>query len=125
MLVLTRKLNQQIRIGDDVTITVLRVKGNTIRIGVEAPRNVRVVRGELQPLSQRLELEIPLDALIDQGGMDVQDESEGEPAHDFPTVNLRSRAVAPVGRTESDRGPLSGIVTFRRITANELVGTAN
>ncbi|MEQ8791237.1 MAG: carbon storage regulator CsrA [Pirellulaceae bacterium] len=49
MLVLSRKLNEQIRIGANVTITVLRVKGNAVRIGVEAPRNVRVVRGELPP----------------------------------------------------------------------------
>lgn len=49
MLVLSRKLNEQIRIGNNVTVTILRVKGNVVRIGVEAPRNVRVVRGELPP----------------------------------------------------------------------------
>jgi|SRR5262245_6992765 len=47
MLVLTRKLQQQIKIGEQVTVTILRVKGNTVRVGVEAPRDVRVVRGEL------------------------------------------------------------------------------
>lgn len=47
MLVLTRKLSQQIKIGDNVTLTVLRVKGNTVRLGIEAPRDVRVVRSEL------------------------------------------------------------------------------
>lgn len=47
MLVLTRKLDEAIRIGDDIKITILRVKGNTIRIGIEAPREVRVVRDEL------------------------------------------------------------------------------
>ena len=50
MLVLTRKLQEKIRIGNEITITVLRVKGNTVRIGVEAPRDVRVVRGELARL---------------------------------------------------------------------------
>jgi carbon storage regulator CsrA len=60
MLVLTRKLQEKIRIGSDITITVLRVKGNTVRIGVEAPRDVRVVRGELArfeapPLAARVE----------------------------------------------------------------------
>jgi carbon storage regulator CsrA len=48
MLVLTRKLDESIRIGDDIKITVLRVKGNTVRIGIEAPRDVRVVRNELK-----------------------------------------------------------------------------
>lgn len=47
MLVLTRKSRDTIRIGDNVTVTILRVKGNTVRVGIEAPREVRVVRGEL------------------------------------------------------------------------------
>jgi carbon storage regulator CsrA len=47
MLVLTRKLKQSIQIGDDVTITVLRVQGNSVRIGIEAPTSVRVLRAEL------------------------------------------------------------------------------
>jgi len=47
MLVLTRKLQQQIKIGDQVTVTILRVKGQTVRVGIEAPRDVRVIRGEL------------------------------------------------------------------------------
>lgn len=47
MLVLTRKLQEQLRIGDNVTVTVLRVKGNTVRLGIEAPRDVSILRGEL------------------------------------------------------------------------------
>ena len=47
MLVLSRKLNQEIMIGENVKITVLKVKGNTVRLGIEAPRHVRVLRGEL------------------------------------------------------------------------------
>jgi carbon storage regulator CsrA len=49
MLVLTRKLQEKIRIGDSITITVLRVKGNAVRLGIDAPRSVRVVRSELPP----------------------------------------------------------------------------
>lgn len=49
MLVLTRKANQQIQIGENIVITVLQVKGNSVRLGIEAPREVRVVRGELGP----------------------------------------------------------------------------
>jgi carbon storage regulator CsrA len=51
MLVLTRKVNQQIRLGDNITVTILRVQGNSIRIGVDAPKDVQVVRGELNPLT--------------------------------------------------------------------------
>ena len=47
MLVLTRKPEEQIRIGDDIVITIVRVKGNTIRVGIDAPKGVRIVRGEL------------------------------------------------------------------------------
>ena len=47
MLVLTRKTQEKIQIGDSVTITVVRIKGNTVRVGIEAPRDVRVVREEL------------------------------------------------------------------------------
>lgn len=49
MLVLSRKLNEQIQIGDNITVTILRVKGNSVRVGIEAPRSVRVVRSELPP----------------------------------------------------------------------------
>ncbi|MDX1948815.1 MAG: carbon storage regulator [Pirellulaceae bacterium] len=50
MLVLTRKFQQQIKIGDQITITILRVKGQTVRVGIDAPRDVRVVRAELPPV---------------------------------------------------------------------------
>jgi carbon storage regulator CsrA len=47
MLVLTRKLQEQIQIGDDIVITILKVRGQQVRVGIEAPRNVRVLRAEL------------------------------------------------------------------------------
>ena len=47
MLVLGRKQNERIHIGDDIIITVLEVRGQTVKIGIEAPREVRVLRGEL------------------------------------------------------------------------------
>src|SRR5262249_47660841 len=47
MLVLSRKQQQQIKIGDHITVTIVKVKGNTVRVGIEAPRNVRVIRAEL------------------------------------------------------------------------------
>ena len=47
MLVLTRKQNEKVRIGDSITITVLRMKGKAVRLGIEAPQEVNVIRGEL------------------------------------------------------------------------------
>lgn len=49
MLVLTRKLDQQIQIGEGITVTVLEVKGNTVKLGIAAPKEVRVLRAELKP----------------------------------------------------------------------------
>ncbi|MEM1226511.1 MAG: carbon storage regulator [Planctomycetota bacterium] len=48
MLVLSRKMDETIRIGDDVEITVLKIRNNQVRLGIRAPRDVRVLRGELQ-----------------------------------------------------------------------------
>jgi carbon storage regulator CsrA len=47
MLVLTRKLQEKIYIGDNVTITIVRIQGSTVRVGIEAPDDVRVMRGEI------------------------------------------------------------------------------
>lgn len=47
MLVLTRRKNQSIVIGEDIVVTVLEVKGDQIRLGITAPRDVQVYRSEL------------------------------------------------------------------------------
>lgn len=47
MLVLTRKLGEVIRVGDVVTVRVLEVKGNQVRLGVEAPAEIRIYREEV------------------------------------------------------------------------------
>jgi carbon storage regulator len=51
MLVLTRKKGETITIGDNIQIQVLSVKGGQVRIGVEAPKEVRVSREECESLS--------------------------------------------------------------------------
>ena len=47
MLILTRKANETLTIGDDVTVTILGVKGNQVRIGVNAPKEISVHREEV------------------------------------------------------------------------------
>jgi carbon storage regulator CsrA len=47
MLVLTRKCQEKIRIGDRVCVTVFHIKGKAVRLGIEAPADVRILRGEL------------------------------------------------------------------------------
>ncbi|MCJ8170052.1 carbon storage regulator CsrA [Atopomonas sediminilitoris] len=61
MLILTRRVGETLMVGDEVTITVLGVKGNQVRIGVNAPKEVAVHREEIY---QR-----------------IQKEKEGEPNH--------------------------------------------
>ena len=49
MLVLTRKLMEKLFIGDDICVTVVRLEGGQVRLGIEAPREITVVRAELVP----------------------------------------------------------------------------
>lgn len=74
MLVLTRKKSEAIRIGNDVFVKVIRTGRSTVKIGIDAPANVRVVRGELvitagghdTPEMTTHEVEIHEDACSDQ-----------------------------------------------------------
>jgi carbon storage regulator len=56
MLVLSRRESEQIRLGDSIVVTVVKLAGDRVRLGIEAPADVLVLRGELQ----RHEVEPPL-----------------------------------------------------------------
>jgi len=65
MLVLSRKVNETIQIGDDIEIRILEVKGDTIRIGIEAPKSIDILRGELvQSISDSNTEAITLDVTL-------------------------------------------------------------
>ncbi|MGD9888575.1 MAG: carbon storage regulator CsrA [Halothiobacillaceae bacterium] len=70
MLILTRRVGEVLRIGDDVSITILGVKGNQVRIGIDAPKDVAVHREEIY---QRIKREGDIDAVAD-------DDFDGEAA---------------------------------------------
>ena len=54
MLVLSRKLMEKLYIGDEICITVVRMEGGQVRLGIEAPRHIPVVRAELSHSRRRL-----------------------------------------------------------------------
>ena len=86
MLVLTRRRNQSIVIGTDIIVTVLEVKGDQIRLGITAPRDVQVYRQEL------------LEALTEANRSAVLDEPPAAP----PTTAPPS-PPASLGRTPQFR----------------------
>ena len=59
MLVLSRKSGQRVMIGNDVIVSIVEVRGSTIRVGIEAPRSVPVHREEVL-LRERVDVEEPL-----------------------------------------------------------------
>ena len=50
MLVLSRKLNQRILIGNDIAIMIVEIRAGVVRIGIDAPKMVKIVRAELLPI---------------------------------------------------------------------------
>ncbi len=54
MLVLSRKESQRIRLGDSIVITIVKISGDKVRVGIDAPGEVLVLRDELEPRGQTL-----------------------------------------------------------------------
>ncbi len=65
MLVLSRKRNEKVLIDGGITVEVLQIKGNTVRLGISAPSDVKVMRGELKPYGMSIvEMQIPQSVAI-------------------------------------------------------------
>ena len=65
MLILTRRVGETLMIGDEITVTVLGVKGNQVRVGVNAPRDVALHREEIY---QRIQVEDEAPAAASSAG---------------------------------------------------------
>ena len=110
MLVLTRKQTETIKIGDSITITILRLKGQAVRVGIDAPRDVRVIRGELTSKESELLAE---SLAVLTSAQEANDSVEENLEEENPqVVQFRfspQKTAAPVSTTS--RGPLSGFLT--------------
>ena len=65
MLILSRKVGEKIAIGENVTIVVNRISGNRVALGIHAPKDIRVVRGELERFADEfdeVQVEMPVAA---------------------------------------------------------------
>jgi carbon storage regulator len=74
MLILTRRVGETVMIGNDVTVTILGVKGNQVRVGINAPKNVAVHREEIYERIKREQ----------QGQGNSKGEGEGESEDNEP-----------------------------------------
>jgi len=68
MLVLSRKVEEKILVGDNVTITIVRIGGDTVRIGIEAPPEIIVLRAELKKKEEEEEKELEAEGTREGGG---------------------------------------------------------
>src|SRR5262245_17651226 len=91
MLVLSRKQQQQIKIGDQITVTIVKVKGNTVRVGIEAPRDVRVIRAELPKEGSEVEETTTLAEVVIDASEPVVKSSE-ETAGEVISFRVRCEA---------------------------------
>jgi carbon storage regulator CsrA len=77
MLVLTRKLGEKLVIGGSITLTVVEIRGNHVRLAVDAPRHIRILRGELagrqnQPVHSQQLLEPAVDERLGEWQHDIR-----------------------------------------------------
>ena len=109
MLVLTRKLQQQIKIGEQITVTILKVKGNTVRVGISAPRDVRVIRGELPKEGVAAET-VEVDAtVVEHAAVTIGEQSE----ETVEAVEEAGAAACSAGETPAP--PATAHLPLRRI----------
>ena len=102
MLLLTRKLGENIRIGDDVKITIVEVKGNHVKLGIDAPPSVKVHREEIYERIQQ-------ENRRNQAQGAAEGTSGGAPPGSAGTDSTRSaNGSAAVPRATEEKGDANG-----------------
>lgn len=97
MLILTRRVGETVMIGNDVTVTVLGVKGNQVRVGINAPKNVAVHREEIYKRIKREQAK-GANGGDDGNGADADTSSQGDAA----VVAKSALAQAPQASTQHE-----------------------
>jgi carbon storage regulator CsrA len=97
MLVLSRKVDERIQIGDNITITVVQVRGNSVRIAIDAPKSVRILRSELEGTAAKpqKELKLDLDAIARASAKVVSPDAAGELEIERQGITHESGTVDP------------------------------
>ena len=83
MLVLTRKLGEKIRIGDEIEVRVLSVSGSRVRLGVDAPGNIEIVRNELRRRREEWQPSKEAPGTNNESNSALVDQSETCPSESF------------------------------------------
>jgi carbon storage regulator CsrA len=127
MLVLTRKAKQQIQIGPYVTVTILQIKGQSVRVGIEAPKDVTVLRTELAEKLADGSFDATVTAALEKFDQESEissaaaNEQKGGRTKSSANGSLRCRAprveVAPVNSPYQSTGPASFLRPRRRRVA--------
>jgi carbon storage regulator len=127
MLVLTRKVRERITIGDDIVITILKVRGQSVRVGIEAPRTLRVLRAEL-PAGQLIASQSSESGHVAIPPAPVMTTVELTP-NSAPSVESRLMPAAPLAsRLPPRRAPNAGLApmsyTQERLGPASVMGSA-
>lgn len=110
MLVLTRKKEQRIQIGQNITVTIIRVQGRSVQIGIEAPGEVRVLRGEFAGAADPQAIGTALPDTSDDSAPGCTDPPEGGDKRSEPP---RAADDEPDGVERSGKSRVHGVLNGR------------